>query len=492
MHKLIKFYLLLNILIISTFSFYGQNSTFKKLKEQYLQNNYEQCYEEAESKQNTTSNIQILKALSFYKLPDKSEIKQQVNDASLHTINLVNKAKEYPGANSLNDLSFLSEELENLQKEIFEMAKKFYQQGRKRKATLYFNALHRTFDNSEKIFTNHYKFDDSYLVNHLEKQIDIPEEFLEHYEKNYNLLNKFYYSIDDYEEWNNPVYRMANTAKNEEYLTQDEKMVFYFLNLARMNPQLFKKTFLETRLKIRYHGDLKLKKPVYDTLKINQYKEKLSYDDFFELPVHKLYNQDLPQEIIERFVKTKIIKKTPNSTQYQYDIAFESFYKYLNNNKPELLNLRNLSMYKKTKDGNELILFKLYDKEFTVYQKEYKDEVSDHYHQSLFKKLDEMKSKSILYPDKKLFDLAECWAKEAGLRKLKGHDRVNCSYGYDAECCDYGNKHGLDIVLSLLIDRYVPDLGHRKVLLGNFNELGVAIRPHRSSFEHNAVLDFFR
>ncbi|MFP4042094.1 MAG: hypothetical protein ACLFT6_04955 [Bacteroidales bacterium] len=492
MHKFIKFYCVTAILIISTFSLKGQNSTFEKLKDHYLQKNFEQCYEGAQDTKNNTSSIQLLKALSFYKLPDRSEIKQPVEDTPLHTLNLVNKAKEYPEENNLQESSFLSEELKNLQEEIFGMAEKWYQQGRKSKATPYFNALHKTFDNSEEIYTNHYEFDDSYLVNHLEKQIDIPEEFREYYEENYSLLDKFYYSIDEYEQWNNPVYRMANTAKDEEYLTEDEKMVFYFLNLARMNPQLFRKTFLETRLRIRYHGDLLLKKPVYDTLNINQYGEKLSYDDFFELPVHKLYNQDLSEETIERFVTTKVIKETPQSTQYQYDIAFESFYNYLNNNKPELLNLRNLSMYKKTEDGNEIILFELYDKEFTVYQKEYKDEVSDHYHQSLFKKLNEMKNKSILYPNQKLFDLAECWAKEAGQRKLKGHDRVNCSYGYDAECCDYGNKHGLDIVLSLLIDRYVPDLGHRKVLLGNFSEMGVAIRPHRSSFEYNAVLDFFR
>ncbi|MFO8234569.1 MAG: CAP domain-containing protein [Bacteroidales bacterium] len=492
MYRKAKFILLTHILLFTISPLYSQKNTFGTLKEQFLQKNYETCYNEAKASRDVTNEIQMIKALSFHKLPDNHEDKKAADNPELQTLKMIRKSKDYAGTESANTQSFFNKEIKKLQQEIFEQGKKWYKQGSKRKAKTYFNALHETFDNSEDLYTNYYSFDDSYLVNHLKEQIDIPEEFYSDYKKNYDLLEKYYHNKDEFHEWNNPLYRMANTAKNEDYLSGNEKMVFYFLNLARMNPQLFHETFLNTRLKIRYHGDLNLKLPVYDTLEVSQYGETLSFDDFFELPVHKLFKQDLPQETIEKFVKTKIIKESTNATKYQYDIAYRKFYNYLDNSRPELLNLRNLSIYRETSEDREIILFKLYDKEFTVYQKEYQEEVSDHYHQSLFKTLKEMEPKSILQPDKELFNLAECWAIEAGQRKLKGHDRVNCSYGYDAECNDYGNKNGLDIVLSLLIDRYVPDLGHRKVLLGNFSEMGVAIRPHKSSFDYNAVLDFYR
>jgi len=45
-------------------------------------------------------------------------------------------------------------------------------------------------------------------------------------------------------EWNKPEYQLAHTAKNETYLTQEEKEVFYYLNLARIDPTLFAKTYV--------------------------------------------------------------------------------------------------------------------------------------------------------------------------------------------------------------------------------------------------------
>lgn len=46
------------------------------------------------------------------------------------------------------------------------------------------------------------------------------------------------------DEWNKPEYNKANSAENVSYLTQDEKDVFYYLNLARINPKLFAKTYV--------------------------------------------------------------------------------------------------------------------------------------------------------------------------------------------------------------------------------------------------------
>jgi uncharacterized protein YkwD len=46
-------------------------------------------------------------------------------------------------------------------------------------------------------------------------------------------------------QWKDPKYEAANTAKDATYLTENEKLVYYYLNLARMNPHLFAFTFLK-------------------------------------------------------------------------------------------------------------------------------------------------------------------------------------------------------------------------------------------------------
>ena len=43
-------------------------------------------------------------------------------------------------------------------------------------------------------------------------------------------------------EWDNAQYNVCNTARNAHYLTCNEKMVIWILNLARTNPKLFCKT----------------------------------------------------------------------------------------------------------------------------------------------------------------------------------------------------------------------------------------------------------
>jgi uncharacterized protein YkwD len=45
-------------------------------------------------------------------------------------------------------------------------------------------------------------------------------------------------------EWNDPRYKVCNTAADVTYLSAKEKEIIYVLNLARMNPQLFCKTIL--------------------------------------------------------------------------------------------------------------------------------------------------------------------------------------------------------------------------------------------------------
>lgn len=164
--------------------------------------------------------------------------------------------------------------------------------------------------------------------------------------------------------WDDPKYLEANSALNEDYLTGEEKNMFYFLNLARMNPKLFADTYLS-----------------------------------------------------------------------------------------HLRNSRNK------------------------------------YERSLFLDLQNLKPMPVLKPDRKLYESAKCHATESGKSGYVGHKRNKCAKYFMGECCQYGLSDALEIITSLLIDQGVSSLGHRKICLGNYTELGVSIQPHKS-YGVNAVLDF--
>lgn len=484
---------ILILLLISLMRVYGQSTAYNKFIDNYKEGNFTDVYNQMIHQKSDSPELILLKALSFHNLPDKHSRKKEVEDEYLYPLQTIQQTKDIATELKVNNETFFMSELRKLQENIFLFAKKLYGMGIKKRAATYFDELHKTFDNSSPVLKNVYGFNDSYFQHTLRKEIDILEEFEDEFYERYDLLQDFYFSNNQFKEWNNPIYRLANTAKDEQYLTEDEKMVFYFLNLARMNPKLFRETFVHAKLHIKFHGDLALEIPVYDTLDISSYPGKLTFREFFSLPVHRMYDETLAASTLKQFVQKKVIRETKRGKRFRYDIRYREFYDFLNSNKPDLLVLKNLPGYNKTKNGTEFLLFKLYDKKYSIYRKSYKEETEyNYYYQSLFEHLLNMKPHSILYPDYELFKTAECWALEAGKRGLKGHDRIHCSKDYHAESCDYGNKNGFDVVLSLLVDKFVPDLGHRKTLLGGYRKMGVAIRPHKSDFHYNAVLDFFR
>jgi hypothetical protein len=115
---------------------------------------------------------------------------------------------------------------------------------------------------------------------------------------------------------------------------------------------------------------------------------------------------------------------------------------------------------------------------------------------SLIDELSEMAPVQLFYPDKRLFDLAHCFAYEGGKLGITGHDRstTGCASpsGTWGECCQYGFNNGLHIVMALLIDAGENNaaLGHRRICTdGKYNRLGVAIQPN-IKYGTNAVLDF--
>lgn len=111
-------------------------------------------------------------------------------------------------------------------------------------------------------------------------------------------------------------------------------------------------------------------------------------------------------------------------------------------------------------------------------------------------------SKHILQPNVLLTNMARDHATDMGKTGRTGHNSSNGTSFHDRmsrasavfkgvnENCNYGLETGLDIVIDLLIDRDVPNAGHRKNILDpEMRYIGVAIEPH-SKWRFNCVQDF--
>jgi hypothetical protein len=113
------------------------------------------------------------------------------------------------------------------------------------------------------------------------------------------------------------------------------------------------------------------------------------------------------------------------------------------------------------------------------------------YYKSLLRDLAAASPLPPLEPDEALFNYARCHATRSGLTGYVGHTRSKpCEETpiYGGECCQYGMEDALGVVMELLIDQNIPDLGHRKILMTGFTHIGVAMRPHKT-YRVNTVLD---
>jgi uncharacterized protein YkwD len=128
---------------------------------------------------------------------------------------------------------------------------------------------------------------------------------------------------------------------------------------------------------------------------------------------------------------------------------------------------------------------------FPDYSAEEKLRQSDYY-KSLVATLRQKKPLPILYPDQSLFQSARCHAQTSGQSGYVGHNRQNRTCKdvkrFGGECCDYGSDDPLTIVMDLLIDEGIPDLGHRQILFSPYTKIAVSIQPHKK-YRWNAVLD---
>lgn len=127
----------------------------------------------------------------------------------------------------------------------------------------------------------------------------------------------------------------------------------------------------------------------------------------------------------------------------------------------------------------------------------------DRYYRGLQEDLMEIKDLPLFSPDETLTWVAQQHAKDLSKNNKAGHnstdgrtvkDRISKFYPRRAmaENLAFGFSKGLANVCMLLLDKNVPDLGHRKTILGTNYQLslvGVNIRTH-PGYRYCAVIDF--
>jgi uncharacterized protein YkwD len=116
------------------------------------------------------------------------------------------------------------------------------------------------------------------------------------------------------------------------------------------------------------------------------------------------------------------------------------------------------------------------------------------YYQSLLATLQQMAPLAMMTDNEKCYQSALCHSLLSGKTGYVGHNRNSeeCEkkkYFY-GECCDYGSNDPVEIIITLLIDKDIASLGHRKILLGKYTSAGVSIQPH-TTYRFNTVLDFY-
>lgn len=134
----------------------------------------------------------------------------------------------------------------------------------------------------------------------------------------------------------------------------------------------------------------------------------------------------------------------------------------------------------------------------------YKDSmlVNDNfYFRSLKSDMYKANAMPLLEGDILLFEAAKSHANEMGRTGKTGHSDVSGSPYYERmnvlankyekllESCQYGYSSGLFVVLDLLVDDGIPDLGHRKALLDNKAVfVGISMQKHKK-YGTNTVIE---
>ncbi|MBI9067327.1 MAG: hypothetical protein JEZ09_08545 [Salinivirgaceae bacterium] len=144
---------------------------------------------------------------------EKNIEKQQVNEG----IHYYNKLIAYLQDNIIE---IPDNVLTEMQRSLFNSGKIFYENEDFEKADLCFNHIYNVF----------YKNNLNYLYG-------FPEEYKD--------------KLFSFEEYNNPKYHLADVGKSNDLLSSDEKELYFYINIFRIEPQLFLKTYIKKHVQIR-------------------------------------------------------------------------------------------------------------------------------------------------------------------------------------------------------------------------------------------------
>lgn len=180
--------------------------------------------------------------------------------------------------------------------------------------------------------------------------------------------------------------------------------------------------------------------------------------------------------------------------------------RYLNPEEKDLVMYMNLARINGEKFFNTYFqeFLETYNQEMAQYSNYNQLKIDkDRYYKSLEKDLKSVKNLPVLYPDEALSWVAQQHAKDMNKYNYAEHkskdgrsakDRISSKYPKRAlgENLAFGFPTGLGNVCMLLLDKGVPDLGHRKLIINTtlkLNYVGVSIQPH-TGYRYCSVTDF--
>jgi len=122
---------------------------------------------------------------------------------------------------------------------------------------------------------------------------------------------------------------------------------------------------------------------------------------------------------------------------------------------------------------------------------------SNDYAKSLIRDLNKSKPIALLTSRKDLYEVAKTHAKTMGKSGKTGHyefekrtREIARIYDGITENCDYGPDDGFSIVMDLLIDEGIPEVGHRATILDpDVRYMGASIKKHKK-YRYNCVMEF--
>ena len=273
MHQTSSFYFIVRILLLSIaifISFYynvfSQNDADKKLvkiltktESLFESKNYAQLWQYTQKSLTTYPDEKILHygyACGIFYDKDNKKLKKIINNEAAGWKEIKNHLKKSKPLDFFNK-KFSSD----LQKEFHKLSNQELKDGHLSKAITTYNWWLDFFDNSTEAYKNKYSnviqdsvFNYSKRLFMLNKREDAEGGFNWMYKTFRNSNFDYLYDGSDstvynekgylFEAYHNPKFILANTGKDEDYLSKGEKDLFYLINLLHMDVKLFKSTFV--------------------------------------------------------------------------------------------------------------------------------------------------------------------------------------------------------------------------------------------------------